>query len=336
MKFKKAITWLASVYVWALAFVRVTYILTGDIKWPIIIPMMFFSVLLLPLIIAWGVGLWSRSRLLLIGCGVLTALAIALYLPRFNQPNAPTGAETLTVATINPLGDNRMPQGVVDLIAATDADIVGLQELDQNLAALLTSELSEDYPYQRLDPTGIPGMGILSKYPLEDKEFVRQSTWVGNTQAVIVQSPHGDFAWLNQHYQVTAPYTTDPLEFITIIDWTFAERSKNVQDTFNWQDQHAEYPLIITTDFNATDFSDAHQLLTSRNLADTWHEVGTGFGFSFPVPGSRAPLALLPFNYLRLDYVFHTPEFHPLTIEKLPYDGDSDHLGMLATFEYQQ
>ncbi len=336
MKIKTNLTRLALVYVWSLAAIRLIYMVIGDWKWPIIIPMMFYAVLVLPMIVAWPIAIWSKSKSLLLGCSIVTALTIVLYLPRFNAPQVATSDNIFSVASFNVLGVSDRPEITADIIANADADLVGLQEGDPLMATTLTEMLSEKYPYQWHEPWGIHGMSVLSKYPFERTEFESDTIWVGNTQAVIVDSPYGPIAWANQHYIVTAPFTLDPVEFTHTINWTFDERSENAKETLHWQRTTAPgLPMLITMDFNGTDFSDAYQVLTAGNLSDTWLEVGNGFGFTFPNPNTH-PLGMLPFPYLRLDYVLHTPEFRPLSIEELPFDGNSDHLGVLATFEIEQ
>ncbi len=322
-------------YVWGLIGIRAGYWLTGDTHWWIITPMMFFALLSIPVLLAWVVAIWTWQRGLLVGCVLLSGLIIQLYAPRFNRANAATGAEQLSVISMNVLAHTTDLTETAERIRIQDADIVGMQEVTPALAIVLANDLADLYPYQIHDPGGVDGMSVLSKYPFEATEFVRNSFWVGNTQALIVEHPNGPFALLNQHHMVTGPYTLDPAEFAYIVEATFAERIRNVQDTEAWLGLYPDMPVIITADMNSTDFSDAYKAQIDLGFADTWHEVGNGVGFTFPVPRSLAKLAALPFSWLRIDYIFHTAEFRPLTIEKLPA-GQSDHYGLAATFEFTQ
>ncbi len=75
-------------------------------------------------------------------------------------------------------------------------------------------------------------------------------------------------------------------------------------------------PLIVTGDFNMTEFNDGHRRMT-EDLINSFRESGNGLGLTFPAD-SFSPL-------IRIDYVFHSPDLRSLNAQVLPSNGGSDH-----------
>lgn len=59
---------------------------------------------------------------------------------------------------------------------------------------------------------------------------------------------------------------------------------------------HKSKPVIIATDFNTTEHSNAYVMLT-RTVRDTWHEAGWGFGHSWGLFGNAEPWWLIRIDY---------------------------------------
>lgn len=86
-----------------------------------------------------------------------------------------------------------------------------------------------------------------------------------------------------------------------------------------------EIPVIALGDLNATEKNEAYQLMTSQML-DAWREKGLGLG------NTRINFVdYLPPKWLvRIDYIFHSQELEPNTIEIGPWDESSDHRPVVA------
>src|SRR5689334_6982267 len=75
-----------------------------------------------------------------------------------------------TVMTYNVGNGLARPERLAQVLAASKADIIGLQELTIAQEDALRTELWRVYPYQVLHGAGIPGKGLLSRYPVTCSE----------------------------------------------------------------------------------------------------------------------------------------------------------------------
>lgn len=78
---------------------------------------------------------------------------------------AKTSGATVTTMTFNLGWTLTPPQPLAQTIAASQADIVAVQEMTADSAAVLGSELAALYPYQILEPS-VGTTGLLSKLPI--------------------------------------------------------------------------------------------------------------------------------------------------------------------------
>lgn len=132
---------------------------------------------LLPAIILLPLLLWSR-RWLMAGLLGLNVVAFGgafghLFLP---QTHASSDSATLRVMTYNVAHSLTPPETLVTALRTSGADIIALQELVQPQARAIEQNLSDLYPYQALYGYGIPGKGLLSRYPILEEELFYLST----------------------------------------------------------------------------------------------------------------------------------------------------------------
>lgn len=254
----------------------------------------FFNTFLLYLIVvplpfAVLVATITRQRLLWIGNGLVLAIAVACYGPLLipSTSTMPESAAPLTAMSFNILGSNKNPEAVVSALRSTDADLIGLQELNPPIAEVIASELIDMYPYQVLDPQfGVTGMGVISRSPLQVSEAVLPGRWVGHPQVVTMEFADQLVTVLNVHATPTTGGSTDN------IGASVRAREQQAQILVDFATAHPG-PLLILTDFNTGDQSKAYGMLTST-FHDGWHEGGWGLGHTFPrVPatGSLPTLA---------------------------------------------
>jgi endonuclease/exonuclease/phosphatase (EEP) superfamily protein YafD len=86
-------------------------------------------------------------------------------------------------------------------------------------------------------------------------------------------------------------------------------------------------------DFNITDMSQVYRVLTGAGLKDTFREVGWGFGLTWP--GRIQPPNEWFTPLVRLDYIWHTDEFHAESSWVGSHTA-SDHLPLIADFVYER
>ena len=233
----------------------------------------------------------------------------------------------LTVMTYN-VGDGLAePAQLVEMLRASAADIVGLQELAPNQAAAISRDLAAVYPYQVLHPDGIPGKGILSRFRLTETTQLDHHPGRPDLQGR-VETPDGDLTVLVAH-PPPPRFGRNRLH----LDALSNAQIRQIIDSVSTGD-----PVVLLTDFNRISWHAAYRQLSSAGLIDAYAASGAGLGLTLPTrlahPVSRnTPLGKMPLPpILRVDYVWHTRHFR--TAESwLGKHAGSDHLPVLARLE---
>lgn len=233
----------------------------------------------------------------------------------------------LTVMTYN-VGDGLAePAQLVEMLRASTADIVGIQELAPIQAAAIAQELAALYPYQVLHPDGIPGKGILSRYPLTESTQLDHHPGRPDLQGR-VETPDGDLAVLVAH-PPPPRFGRNRLH----LDALSNAQIRQIIDSVSTGD-----PVVLLTDFNRISWQAAYRQLSSAGLIDAYAASGAGLGMTLPTrlahPASRnTPLGNMPLPpILRVDYVWHTRHFRA-TGSWVGKHAGSDHLPVLARLE---
>ncbi|MGB9641260.1 MAG: endonuclease/exonuclease/phosphatase family protein [Anaerolineales bacterium] len=285
------------------------------------IPLPFFSILLLRNPQGWLNWLFVINWLIFIG------LWGKAFLPKIFVP---TAQPTLKFLTYNVLGYNPGSLGQIETIRQTNADVVTLQELNTELAQLITKELSDQYPYQILDAeVGVNGMGTLSKFPLHRIGTVPDLGWVGQPQWLELEWRGYKITLINFHMAPTNSFAFDHVQ----------ETNRLRQEEARWlvAQIRPNQPVILAGDSNSAPLSDSYHIL-ARSAQDAWLVAGWGLGHTFPGrsgPGSSRPQVLglaVPKWLLRIDYIFSTPPLHASSARLALFDGVSDHRGVIAEF----
>ena len=263
----------------------------------------------------------------LAAAGAATMAAFGLrwghrYLRRTPTGYAARSTSDLTVMTFNTLAWQREGRDLEASIAQADPDVVGLQEIGPRAADHLIEAFAERLPYHFVtqSPTS-SGAAVLSRYPIRDTVAFRASPQGHWWQRMTIESPAGPITYVNLHTRI--PYVRKthrglgplklPLEF-------HAERRRNEVRTLVSMLEEIDGPLIVVGDFNMTERSPDHRLLSGR-LRDAYQAVGAGLGLSFPRRGAFPIAFPAPWPMLRLDYVWHSEHFRPAWA----YRGDAGH-----------
>lgn len=242
------------------------------------------------------------------------------------SPSEPSGADTreatptpcppgprreITVLSFN-IHAGLGPDGydldtIADEIAAWDADIVLLQEVDQfrvrsaldNQPRLLARRLGMSAAYGpnvRRDPgrDGGPdsqyGSLILSAYPIVDRRNVRLPNRPGLEQRGVVRATVDVDGVLVDVFNTHLQHTSGAVR---------RDQVRAIRRVLRTRD----LPQVVGGDFNAFPDSPAVSLLTSWRFADSWPAVGDDAGLTVPAGAPRR----------RIDYVFHDDWFRART-----------------------
>lgn len=323
--------WLAGfsyVYLLCLFGWLLLYGLFGD-RWSWLFLLNSFALyLFVPLPFILLLSLWTSQLRLLIAVGAALVFWGYLYgwmiVPKKTtwQP----GSAGVTVMTANLLGHNQHPEQAVAALRASNADIIGLQELNPATATAIQQELEREYPYQQLEPrSGDAGMGVISRYPLRKLDVELPGVWIGKPQVFLLEVQGANVLLLNMH--AMSPRFSN-------MEWTIREREQQASTIANFIAGRQE-PSIVVGDFNAGDLSRAYRTI-SGTLRDAWRAAGWGLGHTFPgadsAGSSRRIVAgfLAPMWLVRIDYVFYSDDWGAEWARIGPWDGGSDHRPVMA------
>ncbi len=216
------------------------------------------------------------------------------------------------------------PLRLVELLARSGADIIGLQELALEQGAAIANLLAGEYPHQVLHPIGIPGKGLLSRYPLRETEWLELQPGRPDLQTTVV-APGGDLT-------VIVAHPPPPRIGRNRLMHSALAKAQIAQITAVATRGH---PAVLLTDFNRVGWQAAYRQLRRSGLIDAFGVAGRGPGFTLPTRVSHlayrghplGEIAIPPL--LRVDYVWHTEHFRTLDSWIGGHAG-SDHLPVLA------
>jgi len=206
------------------------------------------------------------------------------------------------------------PDRLKEAVERSQADLIGLAELTSIQADALR-DLSELYPFQYLYGLGIPGKGLLSRWPLDSVELLELHSARPDLRANVML-PIGNSSRTIQIIVAHPPpqrtrQRTEQLKAIL----TLATSGK---------------PTLLMGDFNMVQAQAAYRVYRAAGLRDAYREAGTGRGLTYPV--RRAGFRLWPL--LRIDYIWYTQHL----IAKRAWvgvDHGSDHLPLFAEMVLQ-
>jgi endonuclease/exonuclease/phosphatase (EEP) superfamily protein YafD len=230
----------------------------------------------------------------------------------------PDGTVRIEVETWNLETDARPPADTVAALKQTAADVVGLQELQDETAAAITSdaELAARYPYHAFAPRpGVLGLGLLSRFPISDATyktnpaFQEMSLDLGAGRRLAILNSHPLHASVSGLGRSRLPIGLD-----------VARRNQDLVEIRSRIEARiaAGWPVVLLGDLNTASSEPAFDRLT-RGLRDVHAEAGFGPGWTWrPIR-----LEFLGIGLIRIDHVIVSPTILPLAIgEVCPAIGD--------------
>lgn len=215
------------------------------------------------------------------------------------------------------------PERLAQTIATIQADIVAVQELTAQSAAVLATELAADYTYQILD-LAIGSTGLLSKLPIVSYEWL--SPPGGRPFLHVVVDHKGtELHLFPVHFFPPGIVWSEPFH----LPRGLIEAGLEIEVAYLLQQVAGiSGPFIVLGDFNMSDQSRAYAAMTS-SLQDGFRQAGFGLGRTFPnnfrLAGVRIPIPLV-----RIDYVFHSPHLEATSATVNCIEGQSDHCAVLV------
>jgi endonuclease/exonuclease/phosphatase family metal-dependent hydrolase len=258
--------------------------------------------------------------------------AAATSRPASRSTSRPTTRPTtrpFTIAAYNINGLNKDLPAVTATIVKADADVVCLQEVNREAARHFRAHLRGRYGYMDFrHASRLSGLGFLSKVPLRNVRHLRARH--GFHDAWIVRAELGgrDVQLAAVHLQPTLPRPGDGLEQIAV---RLAEmektRAREIRDVVAALSRRL--PAIILGDLNSTTEMYAPGYLQERGFVDSFASVTD--------EPDRHPTWHGTFGYFqaayRIDYIFHSPDFHTTGSRVIRSDG-SDHFLLVSSLAW--
>ena len=317
---RKLILFPIDLYAASMAAYLALRLLTTGHFWPIELISVIAHWLLLLAALLLPIAIWARRRqtvaLLSISGAAFLLLFGGLFLPRGLVCESDDQSMSLTVMTYNISNGLASPDTLIAVIHESGADIVAVQEMTREQSSGLQHGLKEIYPHQYFHGTGIPGIGILSRYPIMEEDLFS------------LQGPN--------------PYL---LVRIRIEDTTFTVMVVHPSVAFGpggpGSPSRADMPVlskmaaenervIMLGDLNVTDQNEGYSLLAREGLMDVFRAAGWGFGLTYP---KRTWSGASSIPLIRIDYILVTEDLCPVRAW-VGEDGGSDHLPVLAVLKW--
>ena len=305
---------LANTYGFITTAIIALWLLTGERFVPVRLFINLLPPLLLPTVIALPMGIVLRRWRPVLLVSPAFFVFLVLYGAAFIPKNAASETANLTLLTYNVYVNNTDFEGVADVIRASDADFVALQEMRTEMFDFLEQTLSPIYPYI-VPQDGQSGTILMSRYPLRSIET--------DTGVSAIVTVHG------QEILVHAIHLPVPLG-----DFFSSDRRSRQLDVLLQETARFDMPQILMGDFNMTDATSDYRRVVQR-FTDVYRQTRMGMGTTFPNwtgvnPESRG----LP-SLIRLDYMFISSHIIPIDARVIR-DGFSDHHALIAHLRLEE
>lgn len=282
----------------------------GERFWPVALVNYFtlwFGILLIPSIF---LALLFKDKLLVTTLVVAIFLIAGRFVNNFLPKQTPIcSGDDLKVMTFNVHQQNLDVVSLSETIINEEADIVALQEIPPKVGSQLVKVLAGDYPYHTLNLfPGQISQGLLSRYPIEKVSEIHDY----NYQSAVIQTNQGQIKFINVHAPTLFPSSWKR-------DW---QEQREYFENIMADVRTYEGAMILAGDLNSTPQSENYALV-ARELQDSFHTSGWGFGFTYPAKPKFG--VELPTPLVRIDYIFvsdHYETNHALVNKE---NGGSDH-----------
>lgn len=220
----------------------------------------------------------------------------------------------LRLVTLNAGAGRATGEQLRDALRKLDADVVFLQELSARQAAAIEACDDLPFPHRALFPRGIPGKGLLARFPLRDARFEELDDGATVLDAILL-APRGELRLVDVHSR---------MQLAVLGPW--CDGSEHI-DRWARELPH-DLPTLLAGDFNVGTRTPIVAGLRDAGFHEAFEQAGAGLGLSFPVFLRYRALPLPPI--VRIDQVW-VRGLEPLDARLLA-DVGSDHLPLLVRF----
>ncbi|MEV0055262.1 endonuclease/exonuclease/phosphatase family protein [Saccharopolyspora shandongensis] len=252
--------------------------------------------LAIPLLLVAGLGLRARTTVAILAPVLAWCVLFGVNL----LPHASAANGDLRIVSQNLYANNDDPASTAADLAATGADVIGVQELTARARTALQTALGDDHPHHATLGT----VGIWSRYPIDDVEPVDLGLDWTRAMRAQVHTPHGRIEVYLVHLPSLRPDSINQRN----------RALSHLADALRADDSPR---TIVMGDFNTATDDRAMRLLPPK-IRPVQQDTDSGFGFTWP---TRFPL-------VRLDHILQRG-LRPTSTEVIRTHG-SDHRAVLA------
>lgn len=212
--------------------------------------------------------------------GATLLLNAALLLPFYAPGPAPGAGPRVSLLVLNVNLDYGSPPAVAELLARSDADVVGLVEVDEAWLVALAPALSR-WPHRTAEARADRfGLAVYSRFPLRPLGPDHRG----------VEAPDGDAAFPVLALELELGGRRLPFFLVHPPPPVSAELTAVRDRTFAWLARHVPRDAVVAGDFNATPWSGAFWTLLS--YLGGLHHGRLGFGLQASWPSMLGPLGI--------------------------------------------
>ncbi|MEO0566001.1 MAG: endonuclease/exonuclease/phosphatase family protein, partial [Chloroflexota bacterium] len=231
--------------------------------------------LLVPAFLLLLLGVLLRRWLIVAGSLPIVAAFAVWYGPLLitASPQTPTEDEqVISLMTYNALTFAQPIEGIVGVIEAGNADIVALQEFADPTGAAVLEALEEAYPHQ----LRVSDQALISRLPLDEGAMIDTYNRSRTADALYAVADVNGTA-LN-----VVVFHPPPPGVWTLLDGYDGSRRTTAYNELLLVLSDLSGPTVVLGDFNATDRSVDYWRVREAGYSDTYYDVGTGLGHTFP------------------------------------------------------
>jgi endonuclease/exonuclease/phosphatase (EEP) superfamily protein YafD len=255
----------------------------ADHVWVLELPGHFRAHIALAAVLVTGVFFairaWRHGAAAVVVTAFLAAPILSLWVPAESQARA--AAHGLRILAINVHTANRSHAAVRELVMASDADIVGLQEVDGRWMGAL-QEVKTRYPHIVMRPRDDNfGIALLSRFPLERTEvrsLVRESVPYVVTH----------LGFRGRPLTIVLAHPVPPARGSYV-----ALRNRQLEELARVRGEFSEREFVLVGDLNTSPWSLAYRRLIEQTGL---RNAAQGFGYR-PTWPAQMPWLMIPIDH---------------------------------------
>ena len=268
---------------------------------------------------------YLKNCALLIAIIFLTDIGFAIY-SNFNTKSSGADKE-IKVMTYNLFFKNNRPNQSIAIIKNANPDVIFVQELTPKWTSEIDKTIGGTYKYKLIKPLrGTHGIGIYSKYKINNQEFLNNSSNKPYAQIVDLTIEDKTIQLINTHLASPAIAVENKDKFFSLFASNYQLRKKQIKELNNLASSEGKkYDCqLLVGDLN-TLYSEP----IFKRLKFRWTNSSNGLfrwmEFNFPNSSRIKP-------FVTLDYIMGKGKMKFLET-KVIKGGSSDHLAIMSKIE---